>query len=410
VRTVKDESLIATGSLTYTWNGNPARGCAAVGVCGIHGELVLRPQTSGQSVAPGLGPVSVFLRPSGAARVFREKGGAVIGECVDLPASSFDMLFFTLPRRGTTTSATIQSPPSSGRCAGPTGADLARVSVAVRRTGRLSFNLAGTRSFIAGPFSGKLVSTMRLVPAPISSLGGESTTSSGSSGPGRPTAVRPLFEFVQLRYRLSAAPSAIETKFSGTSRPACQILDACGTSGSLAFSIQPVRTLTVIGERQVHGRLSRGQMLNDVRRGRLSLSTFVVLTGQVSEVFSWPDGSSCRDVAPTPSLILSDGSAGGPTAGRTIPVTLIANGGPGSNVFRTRCPGPDDADLFGENTNGGSQTYAHGSVTTAQLLAKNSAITLSAPSTFNGFGYVGGSTGSIVFHLTLTKVTAKMQR
>lgn len=409
VRTVKNESIIATGSLTYTWSGDPARGCAAVGVCGIHGELILRPQTSGQNVAPGLGPVSVFLDPSSAARVVRKEGGAVVGECVDLPASSFDMLFFTLPRRGAKTSATIQSPPSSGRCAGPTGADLARVSVRVRRTGRLSFDLTGTRSFTAGPFSGTLVSTVRLAPAPAS-FGAEGSSSVGSSGPGGPTAARPLLEFVQLRYRVSPAPSGIETRFSGASPPGCQILDACATSGSLAFSIQPTRTLTVIGERQVHSRLSREQVLNDVRQGRLSLSTYVVMAGRVSETFNWSDGSSCRDTVTTPSLILSDGFAGAPTAGRTIPVTLIANGGPGSNVFRTRCPGPDDADLFGANTNGGPQTYARGSVTTAQLLAKQSVVMLSEPGAFNGLGYVGSRSGAVALNLTLTKVTARTQR
>ncbi len=415
VRSERNVSLIATGSLTYTWNGDAARGCAAVGVCGIHGELILRAQSSGQSGSTGGGPIDIFLDGSAAARVVREEGGAVVGECVDLPGSSFSMLFMNLPTHRAAT-ATIESPPTSGRCAGPTGADLAGVSVPVRRTGRFSFDLTGTRSFAAGPFSGTLVSSLRLVPPPRSSGGGSfsggfSSSSSGPGAPGRPTTA-PLREFVQLQYRVSAAPSAIETQFGGSSQPSCQLLDACGTSGSLAFSVAPSHGLTLVGSRLVGRRLSRRQVLNDVRRGRLPLSAFQLLTGRVSEMFSWPDGSSCRDAVATPSLLLGTRSPGArPAAGQTISVTVSSNGGgPASEVFRTHCPGPADSDLFGENLNGGNQTYARGSITTAQLLTKRSVLTLSDPGSFNGLGYAGSRTGSIILDLTLTKVTAEMQR
>jgi hypothetical protein len=36
-----DESLTATGSITYTWQGDPARGCAAAGLCGVLGEVIV---------------------------------------------------------------------------------------------------------------------------------------------------------------------------------------------------------------------------------------------------------------------------------------------------------------------------------------------------------------------------------
>src|ERR1700760_1051191 len=97
--TVKNESLAAIVSLTYTWTGDPARGCAAVGVCGIHGELILRPQTSGAIASPVGEPISVFLGQSGAARVVREQGGVVIGECVDTPGSVFELLNVNTSRR-----------------------------------------------------------------------------------------------------------------------------------------------------------------------------------------------------------------------------------------------------------------------------------------------------------------------
>ena len=39
-----DESLSATGSITYTWQGDPARGCAQAGLCGVQGEMIVAPQ------------------------------------------------------------------------------------------------------------------------------------------------------------------------------------------------------------------------------------------------------------------------------------------------------------------------------------------------------------------------------
>lgn len=35
-------TLSASGSVTVTWQGDLARGCAAAGLCGTYGELILR--------------------------------------------------------------------------------------------------------------------------------------------------------------------------------------------------------------------------------------------------------------------------------------------------------------------------------------------------------------------------------
>jgi hypothetical protein len=409
IRTVKLSELTATGSLTYTWTGDPARGCAAAGVCGIHGVLILRPQSPPQALSPGGGSVVLPLDGSSVARVVREQAGAVLGECTDLPENSFGTLYFNLLRRRATT-ATVQPPPTGGRCAGPAGADLAKVSVPVRRAGRASFDLTGTRSFVAGPFSGTLVSTIRLTPGPSPSQG--QGFSSSSSGPGHPVqpASAPITEFVSLQYRVSAASDAILARFSGAGQPGCRILDACGGSGSIALTVAPSTRLTVIGSRMVHRRLTSRQVLGDVRRGRLSLNAFQLLTGSVAEVFEWPDGSSCRDTVAAPSLLLNTGSLPAPpAAGRTIPVTISANGG-GPDVFRTHCPGPDDADLFGPSVDQGSEGLARGAVSTAQLLSRRSVLALSDAGSFSGLGYTGSRTGSIVLDLTLTKVTAETGR
>ena len=406
VTTVKNESLSATGSLTYTWNGAPARGCAAVGMCGTHGELILRPEDSGAIVSPVTGPFTVFLSQTGAVRVVREQGGAVIGECTDVPVSSSALLNLN-PSAHRATTAAIEPPPSSGRCAGPTGNDLAAVPVPVRPARGGSFDLSGTRSFTAGPFNGTLVSTMRLVAAPAPQ--GEGFSSS-SSGPGRPvqTAQAPITEFVALQYRVSAPSSTIQTQFTGAADPTCQIVDACGTSGSLAFSVRPSRTFTVIAERVVPRALNRRQVLNDLRQGRLSVSLFELLTARVAETINWPDGSSCRDAVAKPSLLLNGGFS--QRASGKIAMTLTANGGPGTSVFRTHCPGPDDVDLFGEPANGQSQIYAQGSITTRQLLAKRSVLTLSESGSFDGLGYTGNHAGLIKLNLALANVTTHTAR
>ena len=91
-------------------------------------------------------------------------------------------------------------------------------------------------------------------------------------------------------------------------------------------------------------------------------------------------------------------------------MAITANGGgPGGDAFRTHCPGPDDADLFGASAQGGNQVYAQGSVTTAQLLAQHSVITLARPGAFTGLAYAGSRNGSVGLDLTLTKVTAETQ-
>jgi hypothetical protein len=409
VTKVKAESLTPTGSLTYTWSGDPARGCASAGLCGIHGELILRPQQVGGIITPVNEPITVFLNQSGAVRVLRQEGGAVVGECVDLSGSSSALLSLT-PSRHRATTAGIEPPPSSGRCAGPTSNDLAGISLPVRPIGGGSVDLTGTRSFTAGPFTGTLVSTMRVLASPSSSQ----SEGFSSSGPSRPVRVAqaPILELVQLHYQVSAGPSSIRTDFSGTPDPSCQIVDACGTTGSLALAIQPARTLTVFGERTVHSHLSHRQVLDDLRRGRLSLTAFALLSGRVSETFNWPDGSRCSDAVAAPSLLLDTGAPLRPTVrGEKVLVALSTNGsGSGTDVFRTHCPGPDDSDLFSGPPAGESQAYAQGSIATTQLLAKRSVLTLSSSGSFSGLGYAGRRAGSIALDLTLTKVIAHTSR
>jgi len=108
------------------------------------------------------------------------------------------------------------------------------------------------RSFVAGPFSGELVST--LVLRPDTAGGGSSSTSSGA--PPLPRPAKKLVEYVDLRYRVNSLPSTLAMTFQGASEPLCAVVDSCGVTGSLAVSIPRYRdTLSIIESRIVRHRV-----------------------------------------------------------------------------------------------------------------------------------------------------------
>jgi hypothetical protein len=149
----------------------------------------------------------------------------------------------------------------------------------------------------------------------------------------------------------------------------------------------------------VHRRVSRQQVLADLREGRLTPNGAASLRGFVNETYDWGDGTSCQDSVPTPRLQLILGA--GPGTRARVPVALLSNNGSQVPVLRTHCPGPTDTDLVGPNGN-----LASGSIPPAELLAKHLTLTLTEPSGFSGLGYTGTRNGSIQLDLTLTKVTA----
>ncbi|MGO9496349.1 MAG: hypothetical protein ACLQA5_06500, partial [Solirubrobacteraceae bacterium] len=247
------EFLIASGSLTYTWQGDPARGCAAAGLCGVEGAAIV--DTQGQADASSFGGMTnIGLFPTATTvRVLDGESGAS-DECVDLPTNAPANLAIGREEHGRL-QARVQPPISSGRCAGPLAQDLAGLRLAVRKSGgrRPSFDLRGSQSFVAGPFSGTLVSTVVMRP---SSSGESQTSGSSGSSLGPPPPRKQLVEQVTLRYRVSSLPGALETSFSGEPDPFCAALDSCGATGTLGLSLlQPQNELVLSASRTVQTRL-----------------------------------------------------------------------------------------------------------------------------------------------------------
>lgn len=330
-----DESLAATGSITYTWQGDPARGCAAVGVCDVHGELIVGSLGLSTSLAFGGGAIDIPL--FGSSATVRVTGPG--GDCVDIPGGVFggDLL---LERTHGRLAGQIEPALSIGRCAGPLQQDFARLTLPVKRSGgkHPSFDLRASQSFAAGPFSGLMVSSLRLRPAP--SGGGSSTSSSGVSGPATPTH-HILLEQVTLHYRVASLPGAVDAGFSGEPDPFCAALGSCGTSGSVALSVGDFRhTIAVTATRVVPKRLGARQILADLRRGRLTMdggefppSSPSTVPTAASETFRAADGTQCQasssahqaqlffgpgpESRPTSALEVSLGDADNPSLLRT---------------------------------------------------------------------------------------------
>ena len=395
-----DEPLLASGSFTYTWHGDPARGCAAAGLCGIDGAVVVEAQ--GQADASSFGHMTnISLFPSASTvRVLDGDGGAG-GECVDIPPNGAGDLLIGREVHGRL-QARVQAPISSGRCAGPLAQDLAGVRLAARKTGgrRPSFDLRGSQAFVAGPFSGTLVSTVVLRPG--SSGGIETSSSSGSSGslPGPPPLRKELVEQVTLRYRISSLPGALETSFSGEPDPFCAALDSCGATGTLGLGLGHLQNLLVLSaSRTVRTRVSARRAIADLRRGRLRFGgiTAVGAGTLVTEAFSGGDGLRCQDSSTgTRAQLLF--TPLGPRHG--VGVNLVAPFG--SVALRTHCPGPTDTDVIG--TPGGA--LASGAVSLADLLRRQTVVSLTNPGGFSGIGYVGSRGGALGLSLALERIHA----
>lgn len=411
-----DESLWPSGALTYAWHGDPSRGCAQVGVCGIRGVLIARPDDEVDSSSSGRRSVELDLSDASSSMWVRRSDPGSSGDCTDPTISGNDQpyaLFVTFGA-GRAVMATLGGAPSSGRCAGPLASDLAGlVLTGVRTLGpKPSFDLRGSVPFAAGPYSGTLTSTLTLKPYQPDDSGPNLSGSSGSGSGGQP----PLIEQLDLRYRLSVAPSTLAVSFTGENDPFCAVFDSCATAGELSMALSGGHgTIDLLAQHVARHRLTRGQMLAEFRSGRLVVDpgfSFASENETLVESLTRPGAPTCADSRRLQDAVqLSLGPLIVPIGGRRVPVELISSGadndGGGLDVLRTYCPGPSDVDVFGWDP---ESVLAHGSLSRAQLLEPTATLTLPASGSFGGPGYQGTHSGITRVVLALQSIQVNTYR
>jgi hypothetical protein len=391
-----DESLTASGSIVYTWHGDPARGCAQVGVCGVQGAVVIQPRGGADLFSFGRSSGEVnFFENSATVRVRGADGGTCVDQAGGTNGSPGTVGVSW--NAGGAVRATFADV-SSGRCAGPVAQDLGGLRLRGRRTAgpRARFDLRGSAPFVAGPFSGRLVSTVRLSPERPPS--GGSSSSSGSSGASAPG----LQEQIELSYRLSADPGALDIPFEGESGPFCAVLDTCGGSGSLSLSV-PASTMTLhlFGARTVRRRVTRRRVIADFLRGRLGpvAGPSVDLPGaRISERWEGTGTAACSDALSAPRGAI-DFMLTASGRGSAVPLQLIDYSG--SDPLRTHCPGPEFSDVFGMG-----QTFGEAEIARRQLLERSTTVMISPHGGWSVPGYTGSRGGGIRLTLSLVKIQA----
>ncbi len=397
--------LNPTGSLTFSWRGDPTLGCAAAGVCGVSGTLEVIPESQAGGVESPRQSDIMIDDTDAVARV-SDPGSAAAAPrtCVDLVPVSITL---HVVRSGSAGRHAVidfaEQSPSSGRCAGPTASKLGAISLPARRLPgpREAYDMSGQARMHAGPYLVTVASTLR-ARRPASTPGG----GVGSVIRGPPPSPRPrkrLVEQVTLNYRMQLISGALTTDFAGLPRPACLPLDACGTLGSLGDAISTADgSLQLEAERVVRHPISGAAALRDLRAGRLKIP-FVAAGGQISGRLSataaWSGGPTCRDE------MRQQLNLNGKAKGTRLDLALQASNQGAVDILRTHCPGPSTDDVLGP---GGS--IAAGTLAVRTLGRHHLHLVLPGDGRFVGSGYEGARRGGVSIDLRLLRLLAGTRR
>jgi hypothetical protein len=401
------------GSLTLTWQGDPARGCVAQGLCGVSGSLQILP--AGEESSSSGPPFIEVVDQNSVARVTDAyASGAPPATCADLVPVDFQLNIRQSAGGplATVESGPSQALPSAGRCAGPTAGDLAALTLPARKLGSHGYDLSGQTSFGAGPFTVTAISTARILFNPGTATTGVlpginvglGSVSSGSLGttvgrvaPGANLHV--VFEeHAEVNYRITGLQGGLTTDFAALDPPLCQPLGACGTLGQLSQSFSAAGMLSFSGSRLVKRRIGSRAALAALRAGRLGLLTSfdgIPIEETAAETLTGPDGATCSDQS-TVGPLTGQSSV---TRGHQVKLQLTGNGeagpyGPaGADPFRTRCPGPSAADVLG------TAPLATATVPVSSIGARSLSLTFRTGGAFTGSAYAGHRSGSIVLSL-----------
>src|SRR5688500_6619775 len=226
-------SVAVSGSVVAIWHGDEGRGCRAAGVCNTSGSATYRPGFDGRLLV-GRNSVSFGGAESAGPPVVRVRDGGPTAPiaCADVLESFFSPLSFAY--LGDELQVTLDGLElSAGRCGGPRTLDLAHalprgsIKTAVLRRAGGSVDLSARTRFVAGAFSGEVISTVKMTlgrarfvredlsPEVLGELPGS------ADGPRR-------YWILDVSYRIAGASGAIVTDFRGLPDPACRALGACG--------------------------------------------------------------------------------------------------------------------------------------------------------------------------------------
>jgi hypothetical protein len=412
--------LEVSGGVTAVWRANPAT-CAAAGLCGLSGSVSADLGGTGDAELVGvpgrafLQVLDVFADSPAVVRVRRDtpEGPAFCVDTaetnpfLDLHSAANGRVALPLAEGGSTPLL------SSGRCAGPLAADLPPSVVShpidSRRLGvrPTTVDMSGRTPLRLGVFTGEVISTLTL------RVGRAARRIEEVSGrerrPRRPRL--PRTQVVELDYVADGASGALTADFSGLPGPGCAPLDACGASGSVAYSLGRLdETFYVVGHRRVRGGGGGlGFALLALRQGRMDARLDVESededgtngqgsTGTTSARVTLPDGTVCGDsvTGPVPAL------AGRRSPSRALKVVLGPPDEGGADVLRTRCPGPEQADVAGTGP------AASGTFDSRTLGQPRIDVPLRIGGAFAGPGYAGSRSGEIVLHLRLRHARAEV--
>jgi hypothetical protein len=411
--------LTATGTVTVTWQGDPARGCASGALCDVVGSAVLPMDARGRLFAPAGDSTrffgDLFDSPSGVVRV-RRRGAEPTGPgCVDRSGSAdvqgSGVRVEPAPARGRVV-VVLQPPFDAGRCAGPLPADLGpalpRVTVAAAalRRGDRTLSLRARRAFAAGAYTGSVTSDVALrVGRPA-----ERRTEDAPRARPAPRGERrvELVDVLRLTYEVRAQ-GRISSSFRGLEPPGCDPLDACGLSGETALTVMGGEggravVFSARATRRGRGRPTVAQLLRAVRAGerRLTGGSGAIASGRVrSSVRREGVAGGCaeRSEAGSVGLVPRQDPRGG------LAVRLLAYGSGeegGASPLSTRCPGPEIA----ANT-----PLASGRIVRSALGARRLTVRLGATGAEVAPGYgLAARAGEVVLRLGRVRATVTSSR
>jgi hypothetical protein len=393
-----------SGSVVAIWHGDPARGCRAAGVCNASGSATYRPGFDGR-LRVGRNSVSFGGAESAEPPVVRVRDGGAAGPvaCADVLESVFSPLSFAyLGDELQVTLAGLEL--SAGRCGGPRTLDLAHalprgfIKTARLRRARGTIDLSSRTRFVAGAFSGEVISTVKIT------LGRARVVVEDFAPdvlrlPDAAAGRERRYWILDVQYRIAGASGALVTDFHGLPPPACRALGACGTTGTSSYSLKGVS-----GRIDV---LAAGRIARDGRRPSVRTALRRLRRGSLSAYADsrlWQARASVNQTATSPAGTCTDGLFTEPPVidfrtNRSALVLLLRSNDLGSlaDTVRTRCPGPSQTDVLKEGS------LAHGRLPLDAVGARTLQVVTGSNRTFARNGYTGSRHGELRLDLEHVK-------